>query len=232
VDHVRAEADVAHHLDAARDTRVDRAGADERGDDVVGLLARAALRIHRRAAGAPALVAVEPGDARDVVRLLASLGHAAADHLLDLGRVDARPLDHRVLHLAEQRPGVEPGQLADAGLAARDRGADGFDDHGFAHWGSPVEWEGGQNRTGPLGRAIALADRSRSGSGLRSASPRCASADCVGSLPACTLRRMPAVSSAAALRAVLARPGLHPMPCCFDAHSARLIEQAASRSRS
>ena len=37
---------------------------------------------------------------------------------------------------------------------------------------------------------------------------------------------MPAVSSAAALRAVLARPGLHPMPCCFDAHSARLIEQA------
>src|SRR2546427_548705 len=47
--------------------------------------------------------------------------------------------------------------------------------------------------------------------------------------PACvrgTLRRMPAVSSAAALRAVLARPGLHVMPCCFDAHSARLIERA------
>jgi 2-methylisocitrate lyase-like PEP mutase family enzyme len=37
---------------------------------------------------------------------------------------------------------------------------------------------------------------------------------------------MPAVSGAAALRAVLARPGLHVMPCCFDAHSARLIEQA------
>ena len=37
---------------------------------------------------------------------------------------------------------------------------------------------------------------------------------------------MPAHSSAAALRAVLARPGLHVMPCCFDAHSARLIESA------
>jgi 2-methylisocitrate lyase-like PEP mutase family enzyme len=37
---------------------------------------------------------------------------------------------------------------------------------------------------------------------------------------------MPADSGAAALRAVLARPGLHVMPCCFDAHSARLIERA------
>lgn len=37
---------------------------------------------------------------------------------------------------------------------------------------------------------------------------------------------MPAVPSAAALRAVLARPGLHVMPCCFDAHSARLIERS------
>jgi 2-methylisocitrate lyase-like PEP mutase family enzyme len=37
---------------------------------------------------------------------------------------------------------------------------------------------------------------------------------------------MPAVSSADALRAVLARPGLHVMPCCYDAHSARLIERA------
>jgi 2-methylisocitrate lyase-like PEP mutase family enzyme len=37
---------------------------------------------------------------------------------------------------------------------------------------------------------------------------------------------MLAVPRAAALRAVLARPGLHVMPCCFDAHSARLIERA------
>ena len=37
---------------------------------------------------------------------------------------------------------------------------------------------------------------------------------------------MPAPSAADALRAVLARPGLHVMPCCFDAHSARLIERA------
>jgi 2-methylisocitrate lyase-like PEP mutase family enzyme len=37
---------------------------------------------------------------------------------------------------------------------------------------------------------------------------------------------MPAVSRAATLRALLARPGLHVMPCCFDAHSARLVERA------
>src|SRR5512145_972917 len=32
--------------------------------------------------------------------------------------------------------------------------------------------------------------------------------------------------SAAALRRLLEPPGLHVMPCCFDAHSARLIERA------
>jgi 2-methylisocitrate lyase-like PEP mutase family enzyme len=32
--------------------------------------------------------------------------------------------------------------------------------------------------------------------------------------------------SAAALRSLLGRPGLHLMPCCFDAHSARLVERA------
>jgi 2-methylisocitrate lyase-like PEP mutase family enzyme len=37
---------------------------------------------------------------------------------------------------------------------------------------------------------------------------------------------MPADSRAAALRNLLARPVLHVMPCCFDAHSARLIERA------
>jgi len=37
---------------------------------------------------------------------------------------------------------------------------------------------------------------------------------------------MSAHSSAVALRAVLARPGLHVMPCCFDAHSALLVERA------
>jgi hypothetical protein len=58
--------------------------------------------------------------------------------------IDAGALDHGVLHLAEQRSGVERRQIADAGLAACDRGADGFDDHGFAHGGSP-----GLGKAGP-----------------------------------------------------------------------------------
>ncbi len=37
---------------------------------------------------------------------------------------------------------------------------------------------------------------------------------------------MDAVTPAARLRALLDRPGLHVMPCCFDALSARLIERA------
>ena len=76
------------HVDAAR--------LDERADEVVGLLARAALRVDRRAGDAcSCLPRAEPGVARDVVRLLARLRDAAADDLLDLGRIDAGALDDR-----------------------------------------------------------------------------------------------------------------------------------------
>lgn len=37
---------------------------------------------------------------------------------------------------------------------------------------------------------------------------------------------MPREAAPAALRRLLERPGLHAMPCCFDAHSARLVERA------
>src|SRR5262249_60618490 len=102
VDDVGAEANVAHHLDAAADPDVDLARAHQRRDQAVRLLPRAALGVDRRAAGVPAGAAQEPGDARDVARLLPRLRDAAADHLLDVLRVDAGPLDHRLLHAREQ----------------------------------------------------------------------------------------------------------------------------------
>ena len=42
-------ADPAHRLDAARDPDLDGAGGDEPGDEVVGLLRRAALAVDRGA---------------------------------------------------------------------------------------------------------------------------------------------------------------------------------------
>ena len=56
-----------------------------------------------------------------------------ADDLADLGRVDARPLDDRLLHLGEQFGGVDGGQTA---APTTDRGPGGFDDHDLAHVGT------------------------------------------------------------------------------------------------
>ncbi len=136
VDHVGAEADVAHHLDAARDADVDAAGPDQRVHEVVGLLARAALRVDGRAGDAVLLAAGEPGVARDVVRLLARLGDAAADDLLDLGGVDAGAFDDGLLDLRQQMSGVERAERAlRAELAFADRRSERFDDDGFSHGG-------------------------------------------------------------------------------------------------
>ena len=112
---------------------VDRARRDERADQVVRLLARAALGVDRRAAGLEGLARRQPGVARDVVRLLAGLRHAAADHLLDVGGIDARLLAEPELHLREQLPGVQAREIALAHLAAGDRRSQRFDDDGFAH---------------------------------------------------------------------------------------------------
>src|SRR5690606_27374037 len=133
VDHVRAEPHVAHHLDAARDPDVDRARRHERAHQVVGLLARAALRVDAGAARRVAATGGEPGVARHVVRLLARLGHAAADHLLDVARIDAGLLAQPHLDLGEQLHRVQARQVALSHLAARDRRAERLDDDGFAH---------------------------------------------------------------------------------------------------
>jgi hypothetical protein len=133
VDHVGAEADVAHHLDAAADPDVDLAGADERRDEVVGLLAGAALRVDGGAARVPAVPAREPGVAHHVPGLLAGLRDAAADHLLDVGGVDAGALDQRLLRPGQELRGMQAREPPAPELAPRDRGPQGSDDHRFAH---------------------------------------------------------------------------------------------------
>ena len=65
VDHVGAQAHVTHLLDAAGDAAVDAARAHHGGDEVVGLLSRAALGIDGGRTHAPGLALVQPGVAGD-----------------------------------------------------------------------------------------------------------------------------------------------------------------------
>jgi hypothetical protein len=52
---------------------------------------------------------------------------------VDQGRIDPGPLDQAALRGSEYLGGVHAAQAA---VALADRGADGFDDHGFAHCAS------------------------------------------------------------------------------------------------
>ena len=94
---VRPEPDPAHRLDATRDADVDGARGDEARDQPIGLLAAAALAVHRHRADVLGQSGYQPADPGDVVGLLAELRHAAADDLLDVAGVDAGLLDERPL---------------------------------------------------------------------------------------------------------------------------------------
>ena len=79
---------------------------------------------------------VQPGAADHVVGLLAGLGDAAADDLLDQLRVDAGAAQHLGLGEAQQHGGVHAREPA---LPLAERGADGVDDHGVAHGSQKLE---------------------------------------------------------------------------------------------
>ena len=127
---VGAQTDAAHRLDAARDADVDGTGGDQPGDQSVGLLAAAALTVHRHGADMLGQPGDEPADPGDVVGLLAVLRHAAADDLLDVAGVDAGLLHERLLRGAQQLGGVQSGQPSGS-LA--DRAAGGFNNYRVTH---------------------------------------------------------------------------------------------------
>ena len=85
------------------------AGGDQRRADADGLLAGAALQVDRASPTPRSVALLQPRVARDVHRLLAELLHAAGDHVLDLGRVDARALDQQ-LGVASARAGRRDGR--------------------------------------------------------------------------------------------------------------------------
>jgi hypothetical protein len=133
VDHVGAEADVTHELDAARDADVDAPRLHQRIHDVVGLLARAALGVDGGPRGAVVVAHREPGVARHVVGLLPRLRHAAAEDLLDVSRIDARLRDQTRLHAPEKLGGVKAGEVAATHLSASDGRSQRLDDDRFPH---------------------------------------------------------------------------------------------------
>ena len=127
---VGAEADAAHRLDTAGNADVDRAGRDQAGDQMVGLLGAAALAVDGGRADLLGQARGQPGDAGDVVGLLAVLGDATADGLLDLVGVDAGLLDHGLLDGPQQFGRMQTGQPA---AALSDGAAGGFDDDRITH---------------------------------------------------------------------------------------------------
>ena len=119
-------------LDAAADGDVMDAGGDQRGGEVDCLLRRPALAVDRGRRGLDRQPGLEPGVAGDVDALLAELLHAAGDDVLDLGGVDAGPLDHLAVALGQQVRGVGVLVVALLLVAAPDRQASGLHDHYLA----------------------------------------------------------------------------------------------------
>ena len=101
---------------------------------MVGLLRRAALAVDRRGGHVVGQAGQQPRRPRHVEALLAGLGHASADDLLDRRRVDARPLDDLDLRRAQE---VGRPQAREPPVALPDRGADRLDDYRLRHDGRP-----------------------------------------------------------------------------------------------
>src|SRR5581483_38836 len=127
---VRAQPDAAHRLDAARDADVDRPGGDQPGDQMVGLLAAAALTVDGGGADLLRQTRGQPRRPGDVVGLLGELRDAAPDELFDVAGADARLLDERLLDRAQELGRVEAGQPS---TALADWAASGFNDDRVTH---------------------------------------------------------------------------------------------------
>ena len=116
-------------LDAGADHDVVDAGGDQRRTEVHGLLRRSALAVDGGRGGLDRQPGLQPGVARDVPGLLADLLHAPGDHVLDLGGVDARPLDDLREARPEQLVGMRVLVIALLRVTAPDRRANSLDDH-------------------------------------------------------------------------------------------------------
>ncbi len=81
---VGAQAHPAHRLDPAGNADVDGPDRDQAGDQMVGLLAAAALAVDSGGADMIGKAGGQPRHSADVVGLLPELRHATADDLFDI----------------------------------------------------------------------------------------------------------------------------------------------------
>jgi uncharacterized protein len=109
VQHVGPEPDPAHHLDAAGDADVDGPGAISPAMKWLACWAEPHWQSTVVQATCGGRWFGEPGVAGDVGALLAGLGDAPADDLLDVAGVDAGPGDHLLERGTEHRGRVQAG---------------------------------------------------------------------------------------------------------------------------
>ena len=131
---VRCQRRVRHRLDAARDRDVVDARHDAGRHEMDRLLRRPALTVDGGGRHPPRETRRDPGVARDVGALLAPLGDAPTDDIVDDRGVDIVALEQVLQRVAEQVGRVPVGQRA---LALSERSADRVDDDGFANLGHP-----------------------------------------------------------------------------------------------
>jgi hypothetical protein len=114
-------------IDPGSDDHVLLAGADRRGGERDRLLARAAEPVEGRAGHRDWPAGRQHREAGDVRTVVALHDPVAGDDVLDLGRIDARPIGERDEHLAEQLLRVDAVQRARR-LAPAAGGAQPVDD--------------------------------------------------------------------------------------------------------
>src|SRR3954468_7679942 len=126
--HAGGERQHPHVLDAPADDDVVDAGGDLRRSEVDRLLGRAALQVDGGRRGLDGQAGLEPRVAAHVQPLRAELLDATRDHVLDLGGIDARALDDRLVRGAEEHVRVRVLVVALLSVATPHGGAGGLDD--------------------------------------------------------------------------------------------------------
>ena len=122
-----------HHLGPAADDEIFVAGHHHRRREVVGRDARAAEAVEGDTAGAHVVAGVERGHATEIAALLADLRAGAPDDVVDVGGVEAVPVDERAQHGCRDVLRVQVRERALPLLADAARRAAGVDDESVGH---------------------------------------------------------------------------------------------------
>ena len=125
-----AHRDPGHRLDAGRDHDVVGTRHDPLGGEMSCLLGGSALAVDGGADDFFGKTRCQSGVAGDVEALLAGLGDAAHDHVLDEARVDSGPVDQR---LERDRGKVDGMDVLELPVALGNRRPDRINDYSIDH---------------------------------------------------------------------------------------------------